>query len=122
MTQEIEEISGSKYDNLIQSLGYPVAGCFFIDFSRAAALECSAAGGGPNIPPKGSNPTSYDLWFCRLPPNSTDAQTEALKSDLAAINVQTQTCFTGMTSGQRRRAAFWFGLPLLSAVLPVLLM
>lgn len=118
--KEVQKLSGDQYLTLLQNFGYPVAGCFLVDFSRAAALQCSAAGGGASLPPKGTNPTSDDLWFCRLPTTCSDAHAAALRESMAKIDVATYSCFTA-TSSSRRRRVFWFALPLAAAALPILL-
>ncbi len=117
MADKALKLSSDQYNGLLQAFGYPAAGCILTNFSRNAAQECSAVGGAPSLAPKDGK--NDDYWFCRLPANSTVAETERLTTNLADENVASYRCFTA--SGGRRRAAALVLLPLLAAALPVLL-
>lgn len=117
MADKALKLSNDQYSSLLQAFGYPAAGCFLTDFSREAALQCRAAGGAPSLAPKDGK--NDELWFCRLPANATDTDTEGLTASLANENVASYRCFTA-SGGRRRAAALWL-LPLLAAALPVLL-
>ncbi|CAK9783946.1 hypothetical protein CC85DRAFT_331209 [Cutaneotrichosporon oleaginosum] len=117
MADKTLKLSNDQYNSLLQAFGYPAAGCFLTDFSREAALQCRASGGVPSLAPKDGE--NDEIWLCRLPPNSTDADTTELTTSLADENVSSYRCFTA--SGGSRRAAVLYLLPLLAAALPVLL-